>query len=183
MGLGRRYQAALAVAVLAAGGYFGVTQIKAAEDRADARAQAAEDARDAAEQRAFQAKASALISKLPRPVGFKPTEGAPGNPCQDSFGVASCFLTGTTPRPALDAYLDAIRPLGLVLQKNDCVVNPQVSARAVAIFGKTPPCNAYGKLGGLSFSATAFPQLDHARSTKGHTVFSGTRVSFSLIHV
>ena len=125
MEVGRSYRIALIAAVLAAGGYVGLTQIRAAEGRADARAQAAESLKAAAEAKVFQAKAEALLAKLPRPVGFTPTEGAQGNTCQYGIGVSSCFLTAMTPRPALDAYLHAVRPLGLVIQKNDCVGDPQ----------------------------------------------------------
>ena len=157
-------------------------QIGAAEDRADARAQAVQEALDASDLKVFHAKAEALLTKLPQPAGFAPTESAEGNPCGNGMGISSCFLTAMTPRPALSAYLDALRPLGLLLQKDDCDVIPQLSARAASIFGKTPPCAASGKVAGLSFSAASFPQRDQARSTRGRNVFSGTQLSFSLIN-
>lgn len=170
--------------MLAAGGYVGLTQIRAAEDRADARAQTVESVKAAAEAKVFQDKATALAGRLPHPTGFTPAKATATNPCSPGLGgVAVCLDTTSSPRPALDAYLKAVGPLGLVVKTNDCNFAPSLSSRARAIFGNTPPCSAFGTLSGLNFTATSFPKIDHARSTKGHVVFSGTRVSFGFFHV
>jgi hypothetical protein len=182
--LGRRYGVTLAVALLAGGGYVGVTQVSAAEQRARARADAAESARYAAEVKAFEVKAKALLNQFARPPGFTPTGGVQGSPCNLGVGVTSCFLTFKTPRPALDAMLDAVRPLGLKTSENDCKLPSESSAGVATLFGATPPpCAASGTVAGLPFSVTSFPQRDRVHSTKGHIAFSGSRVSFSFIHV
>lgn len=182
MELRRPFRLALAVAVLAAGGYVGFTQVSAAHERAAARRDAVEEAKYRADVTQFEAKATALLAKLHRPEGFTSAGGSHADVCRFGIGISSCFLTVKTPRPALDAMLDAARPLGLKIRKSDCKL-PEASPRVVAMFGSTPPCSASGTLGGLPLSVTAFPQRDRSRSTKGHVVFSGTQVSVTLVHV
>jgi hypothetical protein len=166
-----------------AAGYFGVTQVAAAQQRADAREATAESARYAAETKVFDATAGALVARLPRPVGFTPSNGTPTFPCASGAGgVDACFETSKSPRPALDAFLASAQPLGLVLQKNSCGLSTP-TARVRAMFGSTPPCSAFGTLGGLSFSASSFPLRDRAHSTRDHVAWSGSRVSVNFSRV
>lgn len=182
--MGRRYRVALAVAVLAAGGYVGVTQVKAAEGRADARTQAAEHAKYLAEAKVFQAEATALVARLPHPAGFTPADSKQTSPCTSGLGgVQVCLDTAKRPRPALDAFLDSVRPLGLVIQKNECHRLPMLSARAKARFGNSPRCVALGTLGGLTFTVTSVQLLDRVHSTQDHPVWSVSRVSFGFFNV
>ena len=182
MEVGRRYWVALAVVVLAAGGYVGVTQVKAAEDRADARTQAAEHAKYLAEAKVFHAEATALVARLPHSAAFTAADSTQLSPCTSGLnGILVCLDTAKRPGPAVDAFLDSARPLGLVIQKKkECFVPPMLSARAKARFGNSPRCVALGTLGGLTFSVTSVQLLDRVHSTQDHPVWSGSRVSLYL---
>ncbi len=181
MTIRRGYRLGLVAAVLVAGGYVGLTQIQAAESRSDARADARQAVVDAAAARAFEARATALVRSISLPRTF--SNALASVACTPSPTVI-CARTSATPRVALRLALPAVAATDLKLTSQGCDDSAKLSAKLRLAMG-TPwlPCHAFGKANGVGMSVVAFPEIDHARSSKGHVVFSSTLLSVTAVQL
>ena len=161
---------------------MGVTQVKAAEDRAEGRTQDAEYAKYLAEAAVFHTKAIALVAHLPHSKGFTAVDSTQTSPCTSGpNGVEVCLDTDRPPGPALDAFLDSVRPIGLAIQKkNECFPLPLVSPRAKAQSSNSTRRVARGTLGGLTFTVTSVPFPERVQPAPDHPKTSGSRFSLYL---
>ena len=177
----RGYRLGLVATMLAAGGYVGLTQIQAAESRTDARADARQAVVDAAADRAFEARATALVKSISLPRTF--SNALASVACTPSATLL-CARTTTTPRVALRLALPAVAATELKLTNQGCDDPAKLSAKLRLAMGTLwLPCHAIGKANGVGISVVAFPEIDHARSSKGHLVFSSTLLSVTAVQL
>ncbi len=175
----RGYLLGLVAALLLAGGYLAFTQVQAAESRADARIDAKQAVVDAAEAKAFEARAIALIRTISLPRKF--SNAAASVACSPS-PMLLCLRTSATPRVALQLALTALADARLTLDSQGCDDAAKLSAKLRLAMGTLwLPCHGFGKANRVGVSVTAFPEIDHPRSTKGNLVFSSTLLQIAAV--